>query len=37
MPEKDYLGKDQRRTKDEIKEEKPIKGINQIITLISII
>lgn len=28
MPEKDYLGKDQRKTKDtEKKEDKPIKGI----------
>lgn len=27
MPQKDYLGKDQRRTKDEVKEEeKEIKG-----------
>lgn len=27
MPEKDYLGKDQRRTKDvEKKDDKPIKG-----------
>jgi len=31
MGEKDYLGKDQRKTKDnEKKEEKPIKGINLI-------
>jgi hypothetical protein len=27
MPEKDYLGKDQRKTKDDkVKDEKPIKG-----------
>jgi hypothetical protein len=26
MGEKDYLGKDQRKTKDDKKEEKPIKG-----------
>lgn len=32
MPEKDYLGKDQRRTKDDVKEkeDKPIKGIQEI-------
>ena len=38
MPEKDYLGKDQRRTKDvEKKEDKPIKGKTIILKTIYII
>lgn len=29
MGEKDYLGKDQRRTRDEKKEDKPIKALDE--------
>lgn len=37
MPEKDYLGKDQRRTKDvEKKDDKPIKGNTIIFKIIYI-